>query len=296
MSAVTVKGVSVQDNGVADNGPADSRVAAIQMVSGPDIESNLEEARRLLVQAAGLGARVAVLPENFAVLSTRKMLACGQLESGPDGPIRRFLGEQAAALGLWIVGGSLPIAARPDGSGIADRVRASCLVFNDRGQEVARYDKIHLFDAVVEDAQGQYRESDTFEPGEQTVVIDTPAGRLGLAICYDLRFPELFRKLREQGAQWVSLPSAFTWNTGDAHWHPLIRARAIENQLWLVAPGQGGYNSERRRTYGHSLVADPWGRIMAELDEGPGVVTTDLDLDRLQDIRTRMPVWEHRRL
>ncbi len=286
MSTVTMSGVSVQSN----------RVAAIQMVSGHDIDKNLEEARRLLAQAAGLGARVAVLPENFAVLSTRMMLECGRRESGSDGPIQAFLAEQAAALGLWIVGGSLPIASRPDGSEVPEHVRASCVVFNDQGQQVARYDKIHLFDAMVDDAHGQYRESDTFEPGEDIVVVDTPAGRLGLAICYDLRFPELFRKLREQGAEWVSLPSAFTWNTGDAHWHALIRARAIENQVWLVAPGQGGYNSERRRTYGHSLVADPWGRIMSELDEGPGVVTAELDMDRLTEIRTRMPVWEHRRL
>lgn len=286
MSAVTAKGVSVQKN----------RVAAIQMVSGGDIDRNLEEAHRLLVQAAGMGARVAVLPENFVVLSTRKMLECGFRESGSDAPVQAFLAEQAAALGLWIVGGSLPIATRPDGSSVPEHVRASCVVFNDKGQQVARYDKIHLFDAMVEDAHGQYRESDTFEPGEDIVVVDTPAGRLGLAICYDLRFPELFRKLREQGAEWVSLPSAFTWNTGDAHWHALIRARAIENQVWLVAPGQGGYNSERRRTYGHSLVADPWGRIVSELDEGPGVVTAELDMDRLKEIRTRMPVWEHRRL
>lgn len=286
MSAATVEGVSVQDN----------RVAAIQMVSGHDIDKNLEEARRLLSQAAGLGARIAVLPENFAMMSTRQMLECGGREGSSDGPIQSFLADQAAALGLWIVGGSMPIATRPDGSGIADHVRASCVVFNDKGQQVARYDKIHLFDATVEDAHGQYRESDTFEPGDDIVVVDTPAGRLGLSICYDLRFPELFRKLREQGAEWVTLPSAFTWNTGDAHWHALIRARAIENQLWVVAPGQGGYNSERRRTYGHSLVADPWGRVLAELDEGPGVVTSELDHDRLTGIRTRMPVWEHRRL
>lgn len=286
MSAVTVKGVSAQEN----------RVAAIQMVSGADVDRNLEEARQLLVQAAGMGARVAVLPENFAVLSTRKMLECGRLEIGTEGPVLSFLAEQAAALGIWIVGGSVPVATRPDGSRIEDRVRASCVVFDDTGRQVARYDKIHLFDAVVEDAQGQYRESDTFEPGEEVVVVDTPAGRLGLAICYDLRFPELFRKLREQGAQWVTLPSAFTWTTGDAHWHALIRARAIENQVWLVAPGQGGYNSERRRTYGHSLVADPWGRILSELDEGPGIVTAELDMDRLEEIRTRMPVWDHRKL
>lgn len=287
MSAATTQGVSVQSN----------RVAAIQMVSGHDVEDNLKEARRLLAQAADLGASVAVLPENFAVLSTRKMLECGSRESSPDAPIQAFLAEQAAALGIWIVGGSLPIAGRPDGSSVPDRVRASCVVFNDQGQQVARYDKIHLFDAMVEDAQGQYRESDTFEPGEDLVVVDTPAGRLGLAVCYDLRFPELFRKLREQGAEWVCLPSAFTWNTGDAHWHALIRARAIENQVWVVAPGQGGYNSERRRTYGHSLVSDPWGRIVSEQEEdGPGVVTAELDMDRLKEIRTRMPVWEHRRL
>lgn len=273
-----------------------NRVAAIQMVSGHDIGSNLEEARRLLAEAARQGAKVAVLPENFAILSTRQMLEQGGHERKADGPIQAFLAEQSAALGMWIVGGSLPIGSRPDGTVIDDHVRASCVVFNDRGEQVARYDKIHLFDAVVEDAQGQYRESDTFEPGEDIVVVDTPVGRLGLAICYDLRFPELFRKLREQGAEWITLPSAFTWNTGDAHWHALLRARAIENQVWLAAPGQGGYNSERRRTYGHSLVADPWGRVVAELGEGPGVVTADLDMDRLENIRTRMPVWEHRRL
>lgn len=287
MSAVTGEGVSVQAN----------RVAAIQMVSGDDIDSNLEDARRLLAQAAGLGARVAVLPENFAVMSTARMIECGRREARPDAPVQSFLAQQAAALGLWIVGGSLPLGSRPDGSELTDHVRAACLVFNDQGQQVARYDKIHLFDAIVEDAQGQYRESDTFEPGDDIVVLDTPAGRLGLSICYDLRFPELFRRLREQGAEWVTLPSAFTWNTGDAHWHALVRARAIENQLWVVAPGQGGYNSERRRTYGHSMVTDPWGRILTELgEEGPGVVTAELDHDRLTEIRTRMPVWEHRRL
>lgn len=286
MSDVKSERVSVQAN----------RVAAIQMVSGHDIDKNLEEARRLLAEAARLGAKVAVLPENFAVLSTRRMLECGQQETGTDGPIQAFLAEQAASLGLWIIGGSLPIGTRPDGTQVPERVRASCVVFNDKGEQVARYDKIHLFDAMVEDAQGQYRESDTFEPGEDIVVLDTPVGRLGLAICYDLRFPELFRKLREQGAEWVTLPSAFTWNTGDAHWHALIRARAIENQVWVVAPGQGGYNSERRRTFGHSLVSDPWGRVVTELGEGPGVVTADLDMERLQEIRTRMPVWEHRRL
>ncbi|PHQ26840.1 carbon-nitrogen hydrolase [Marinobacter guineae] len=273
-----------------------SRVAAIQMVSSHDIQANLAEAERLLAEAAGQGAEVAVLPENFAVLATSQMVDCGRREAGPDPVIRAFLAHQARKLGIWIVGGSMPLAQRPDGSDIESRVRASCLVFDDQGTEVARYDKIHLFDAMVEDAHGQYRESDTFEPGEQVVTVDTPAGKLGLAICYDLRFPELFRALREREADWVCLPSAFTWQTGDAHWHPLIRARAIENQVWVVAAGQGGRNSERRRTYGHSLICDPWGRVVTEIGEGPGVVAAELDTDQLSNLRTRMPVWEHRRL
>lgn len=273
-----------------------SWVAAIQMVSSHDIQANLAEAERLLVEAAGQGAGVAVLPENFAVLATSQMVDCGRREAGPEPVIRAFLAQQARKLGIWIVGGSMPLAQRPDGSDIERRVRASCLVFDDQGTEVARYDKIHLFDAMVEDAHGQYRESDTFEPGEQVVTVDTPAGKLGLAICYDLRFPELFRALREREADWVCLPSAFTWQTGDAHWHPLIRARAIENQVWVVAAGQGGQNSERRRTYGHSLICDPWGRVVTEIGEGPGVVAAELDPEQSANLRARMPVWEHRRL
>ncbi|WP_417566291.1 carbon-nitrogen hydrolase family protein [Marinobacter sp.] len=273
-----------------------SRVAAIQMVSSHDMQANLSEAARLLAEAAGQGVGVAVLPENFAVLATGQMVDCGRREAGDEPVIRAFLAQQARKLGIWIVGGSMPLAQRPDGLDIQTRVRATCLVFDDQGTEVARYDKIHLFDAMVDDAHGQYRESDTFEPGEQVVTVDTPAGKLGMAICYDLRFPELFRALREQEADWVCLPSAFTWQTGDAHWHPLIRARAIENQIWVVAPGQGGQNSERRRTYGHSLICDPWGRVVTEIGEGPGVVVAELDTDQLSNLRTRMPVWEHRRL
>lgn len=272
------------------------RVAAIQMVSTSDIDDNLHQASLLLARAAEQGARVAVLPENFAVLDTANMSVHGAREVVPEGPIRRFLSLQARSHGLWIVGGSLPVAARADGSAIEGRVRATCLVVDDQGREVARYDKIHLFDAMVEDSQGQYRESDTFEPGDALVTVDTPAGRLGLAICYDLRFPELFRQLREKGVDWVTLPSAFTWHTGDAHWHPLIRARAIENQVWMVAPGQGGQNSERRRTYGHSLIVDPWGNVVKELAEGAGVIVADLGPDHLEEVRRRMPVWEHRRL
>lgn len=283
-------------NAVKSAGATARTVAAIQMVSTRDIDDNLDQAALLLARAAEQGARVAVLPENFAVLDTANMPVHGGREVTAEGPIRRFLAEQARKHGLWIVGGSLPIAARPDGSPIQHRVRASCVVVNDNGEEVARYDKIHLFDAMVEDSQGQYRESDTFEPGEALVTVDTPVGRLGLSICYDLRFPELFRQLRERDVDWITLPSAFTWHTGDAHWHPLVRARAIENQVWMVAPGQGGQNSERRRTYGHSMIVDPWGKVVKELVEGAGVVMADLDGEYLQEVRTRMPVWTHRRL
>lgn len=272
-------------------------VAAIQMVSTHDIDANLREAGRLLTDAARAEARLAVLPENFAVLATSQMVTCGQQEASDAPVIRQFLANQARRLGIWIVGGSLPMGTRPDGSTIDGRVRATALVYDDQGKEVGRYDKIHLFDAMVEDAHGQYRESDTFEPGDAVVTIETPFGRLGMAICYDLRFPELFRALREKEADWVCLPSAFTWQTGDAHWHALIRARAIENQVWVVAAGQGGQNSERRRTYGHSLICDPWGKVVSEItEEGPGVVTAALDADHLANVRTRMPVWEHRRL
>lgn len=278
------------------NTSVSNRVAAIQMVSTHDIDANLNEARKLLAKASSEGALIAVLPENFAVLATEQMVDCGQVEVSAQPVIRTFLAEQAKKLGMWIVGGSLPLADRPDGSSIEERVRSSCLVFDDQGREVARYDKIHLFDATIDDAHGQYRESDTFEPGEQLVTLDTPVGKLGLAVCYDLRFPELFRALREKGAEWVCLPSAFTWQTGNAHWHVLTRARAIENQVWIVAPGQGGQNSERRRTYGHSLICDPWGKVVKELAEGAGVVTAELDVEQLSQLRKRMPVWDHRRL
>lgn len=274
-----------------------TQVAALQMVSGEDLGRNLLEAERLLRLSANAGVRVAVLPENFAVLKASQMVAQGQRELETDGEIRSFLAGQARRLRLWIVGGSLPLAARPDGSPVDGRARASCLVFDDSGTEVARYDKIHLFDATVDDAHGQYRESDTFEPGEAVVTVDTPAGKLGLAICYDLRFPELFRQLREKGADWLALPSAFTYTTGEAHWHALIRARAIENQVWVVAAAQGGQNSPRRRTYGHSMIVDPWGVVVAEKQgEGSGWVKAELDLERLAEVRQRMPVWGHRRL
>ena len=272
-------------------------VAAIQMVSGFEVEYNLVRARGLLEEAAARGASVAVLPENFAAFQSRHLIEIGKAEAASrEGSIQSFLEREARRLGLWIVGGSIPVAARPNGRTVADnRVRASCLVFDARGDLVARYDKLHLFDAQVGDAQGRYRESAVFEPGDDVVAVDTPAGRLGLSVCYDLRFPELYRRLREEGAEWVVAPSAFTYRTGEAHWEVLLRARAIENQFWICAPNQGGQHDERRRTWGHSMIVDPWGRVLTQLEEGPGVVTAELDPELLTTTRSTIPVWEHRR-
>lgn len=272
-----------------------TKVASIQMVSGGNMAENLEQARTLIGKAAAQGARLVVLPENFALFDTAAMLEAGRQEA-EQGIVQAFLGQQARDHGIWIVGGSTPCARRPGGSLIADRVRSTCWVLNDQGQLAGRYDKIHLFDVEVQDGHGRYCESQVFEPGDEPFLVETPWGRLGVAICYDLRFPELFRLLREQGAEFIALPAAFTQVTGEAHWHVLLRARAIENQCFLIASGQGGWHSERRQTYGHSMVIDPWGVILAEKDTGPGVVVADLDLARLEDIRRRMPVQQHRRL
>lgn len=273
------------------------RVALIQMVSGFEVDENLAHARVLLEKAVAQGARLAVLPENFAAFQNRHLIDVAQRESNGDGAIRRFLAEQARRLGIWIVGGSVPLRERPDGTTVPDgRVRAACLVYNDQGLEVARYDKIHLFDAEVGDQQGRYQESSVFEPGEEVVTVDTPAGRLGLSICYDLRFPELYRSLRAKGAQWLVVPSAFTYRTGEAHWEVLLRARAVENQVWICAPDQGGWHDERRRTWGHSMIVDPWGKIIQGAEEGEAVITAELDLTLLEKTRAAMPVWEHRRL
>lgn len=273
-------------------------VAAIQMVSGFEVEPNLVKARELLEEAASRGVSVAVLPENFAAFQSRYLLDIARAETGAaEGSIQAFLEREAQRLGLWIVAGSIPMATRPDGSGVeGGRVRASCLVINADGRQVARYDKIHLFDAEVGDSHGRYRESAVFEPGDTVISVDTPAGRLGLSICYDLRFPELYRRLRQEGADWVVVPSAFTYRTGEAHWEALLRARAIENQFWVCAPNQGGQHDERRRTWGHSMIVDPWGGIVSELEEGPGVVDAQLDTQMLANTRSAIPVWDHRRL
>lgn len=269
-------------------------VAALQMCSGDDLEANLAEAGCLLASAADSGAALAVLPENFALFgAARHRETAGRLPW-----IQDWLAGQARHLGLWIVAGTLPVAERPDGSQVTDgRVCPASLVYGADGELKARYDKIHLFDVDVADAQGSYRESATFEPGTDIVVVDTPAGRLGLTVCYDLRFPELFRQLADRGAELVSVPAAFTHVTGEAHWSVLLRARAIENQLFVIGSGQAGQHNPQRRTWGHSQIVDPWGRVLAEqVPEGPAVVAAECDLGMLHELRARMPVSLHRRL
>ncbi|MGD8289894.1 MAG: carbon-nitrogen hydrolase family protein [Gemmatimonadota bacterium] len=267
-----------------------TRVAAIQMTSTTDVEANLVDARRLIAEAAETGAALCVLPENFALMagSRTQLLAAG--EAYGAGPIQDAMGEAAKAHGIWVVAGSVPIATR-DG----DRVRAACIVYDAGGVAVARYDKIHLFDVVLEGGES-HSESRTIEPGDEAVVVETPAGRLGLSICYDLRFPELYRRLLDEGAQLVAIPSAFTAFTGRAHWEPLVRARAIENLVFVIAAAQVGQHAKGRETYGHSMVVDPWGSVLAERAEGAGLVVADIDPDRIGALRVQLPSTEHRRM
>ena len=265
-------------------------VAALQMSSGSGLDANLHKAGELLAQAADAGAGLAVLPENFAFMghSEHDKLALAEAEGA--GRIQDFLAAAAARHGIWIVGGTLPLAG-PDSS----HVWPACLVYDASGRQLARYDKIHLFDVDLPDSGESYRESDTLLAGSRIQVLDTPVGRLGLAVCYDLRFPELFRALVDAGAELVTLPSAFTATTGEAHWEPLLRARAIENQCYMIAAAQCGYHASGRQTWGHSMIVDPWGRVLDEAGREPGPVLATLDRATLGRIRRQFPSLQHRR-
>ena len=263
-------------------------VAAIQMTSGPDVAANLYEAGRLIAQAAESGAKLVVLPENFCLMPMDDSHRLREVEQDGDGHIQNFMSEAARRNNVWLVGGTVPIATDNP-----ERCRSACIVYDDDGERVARYDKIHLFDVDLSNNEA-YTESATIEAGTQTVVLDTPFGRLGLAICYDLRFPELFRELSGQGAQLFAIPSSFTAITGAVHWEVLVRARAIENQVYVLAAAQGGFHANGRKTYGDSMIVDPWGRVTNRLSRGPGVVMADIDLDQLADIRKNMPALKHR--
>ncbi len=267
-----------------------TRVAAVQMCSGTDVDANLRSACGLIGEARETGARVVVLPENFSVMAGDAAERARAALGGAGEETRAVLAGVAREHGIWVVAGSVPYSVDDK-----RRQRSACLVFDDSGALVARYDKMHLFDVRVGPDEA-YRESDDFEPGDDLVVVDTPCGRLGLTICYDVRFPELYRALGEQGAQWFAVPSAFTVPTGRAHWEVLLRARAIENLAYVVAPAQSGLHANGRQTWGHAMIVDPWGEVQACRESGEGVVWADIDLERLATIRDTFPALSHRRL
>lgn len=280
-----------------------NKVAAIQMVSGPDVEQNLASAARLIAAAAEQEAALVLLPEVFAVLEGGPMHKYGEIEGDPAAPIQSFLAEQARSHSMTVVGGTIPLLSRPGKTkGDADfllddgRVRPACLVYDSSGRQIARYDKIHLFDVLVGDRQSQYSESRSYEAGNELVSITTAVGKLGLSVCYDLRFPELYRELFRLGAEIVTVPAAFTWVTGQAHWETLLRARAIENQCYVIAAGQGGQHSPTRETWGHSMIIDPWGVILDQHGDGEGIACAEIDLEMLANTRQRMPIAQHIKL
>lgn len=266
------------------------RVAAIQMNSGADVTANLREAGRLMAQAAVQGAGLMVLPENFALMARNdeERVRAGEVDG--SGQIQDFLADKAQTLRTWIVGGTLPVVAG------GDKVYARCPVYDAQGRRVAVYDKIHLFDVSVNAAGESYQESARMQPGSRAVVVDTPFGRLGLAVCYDLRFPELFRTLSAQGATLFAVPSAFTRSTGRLHWELLNRARAVENLAFVIAAAQTGRHANGRETWGHSMIVEPWGEILAERAEEPGFISASLDGEAQARLRQRFPALDHRRL
>ena len=244
-----------------------------------------------MAEAARDGAGLIVLPENFAFMGRREQDLCSLREAPGEGPLQQFLGQLAQQYGVWLVGGTIPLEANDN-----SKVRAACLVFDEQGRQVARYDKIHLFDVQLVETGERYVESENIEPGDQVVVVDSPFGRLGLAVCYDLRFPELFRMLLDRGMEVICLPASFTAITGRAHWETLVRARAIENLSYMVAAAQGGFHINGRETHGHSMIVDPWGTVLAQVPRGTGFVTGELDLDYLGNTRRNFPTIRHRRL
>lgn len=273
------------------------------MISGESVSANLAQARRLLEQAAARGAQLVLLPENFAHLSDRGSADAaepfaGTVEASAERhPIQHALQQWAAELGVWLVAGAVPLAERADGAPVpGGRTRSASLVYDTEGVLRARYDKIHLFDVEVADAAGSYRESASIEPGDELFTVATPWAELGLSICFDLRFPELYRQLALAGAEVLLVPAAFTYVTGQAHWLTLLRARAVENGCFVVAANQGGEHSPKRRTWGHSVIIDPWGEILAEAGEGEAVLVTTLSADKLATVRRNMPLLDMRRL
>jgi len=268
-----------------------TKIAAIQMASGTNVSANLNEVSRQISSAAQAGAKLIVIPESFAMMGMKDSDLLEIAETDGAGQIQTFLSEQAQKNKVWLVGGTIPIKSESE-----NKAYASCLVFNDLGERVSRYDKIHLFDVHLEITSETYNESETVEAGNKVVIVDTPFGKIGLAICYDLRFPELFRQMTLLGAEIIVIPSAFTAITGKAHWEVLLRARAIENLCYIVASAQGGYHVNGRETHGDSMIIDPWGVILDHLPSGSGFVAADIDIENTKNIRRNFPVLQNRKI
>lgn len=261
------------------------KIAGIQMASSPSVSANLSEAERLVEKAAEQGAKLIALPEYFAIMGVKDTDKIAAREHENAGQIQRFLSNQAKKHGVWLIGGSIPlVTANPN------KVRNACLVYNDKGEKVARYDKMHLFGMDL--GNEHYHEENTIEAGNQVVTVDSPFGKIGLSICYDLRFPELYRAMGKVDI--IVIPSAFTDTTGKAHWESLIRARAIENQAYVLAPAQGGYHLSGRETHGNSMIVDPWGVILDRLPRGSGVVIANINASYQAGLRKSLPALEHR--
>jgi nitrilase len=259
------------------------------MVSTPERERNLEDAARLIAQAADDGARLVLLPEYFCFMGFKETDKLAVRETYGDGPIQRFLADAARRHGIWVIGGTLPLAVTDPGD--PARVLNTTLVFDPEGREAARYDKIHLFN--FEKGSESFDEARTIRPGDQVRTFEAPFGRVGLSVCYDLRFPELYRRMGDVAL--IVVPSAFTYTTGRAHWETLLRARAVENQCYVLAAAQGGTHENGRRTWGHSMLIDPWGEIVAERAiDGAGVVSGEIDRARIEEVRRSLPAWRHR--
>lgn len=269
-----------------------TNVAAVQMVSTDSVTENLELAEKLIAEAVSKQAKLVTLPENFPLMGKEDVDRQTIKETLGTGPIQDFLSEQAQQQKIWLLGGTIPLQSKNP-----DKVSPASLLFDPQGKCVAHYNKIHLFDVLVDESNDEaYRESDNFEPGDEIVVTQTDIGNIGLSVCYDLRFPEMYRKMHDDKVQIITVPSAFTATTGAAHWETLLKTRAIENLSYVIASNQGGTHVNKRETWGHSMIVDPWGTILASIEKGAGVAVAAIDLEKQAKLRKMFPVLEHRKL
>ncbi len=268
-----------------------TRVAVIQMVSTDHVSENLETASELINAASKEGAAFILLPENFAFMGKEEQDKLNTSEPAGEGPIQDFLSQQAKTHNIWLCGGTIPMA-----TSAPDKITATSLIVDPQGKLFARYDKIHLFDVCVDNGDESYQESSTFVPGDEIVVARTPFANIGMSVCYDLRFPELYRKMHDQQVNLIITPSAFTYTTGKSHWESLLKVRAVENLSYVMASSQGGLHVNDRKTWGHSMIVSPWGEVLACVDSGPGFACADLDMQTLETLRKNFPALEHRKI